>query len=313
MVDLKYNKHTQVINFSNSYNYDIKLNVWVKDLGTNLYAHNFWINLMGNTHNVEYDFYNNFPCTPSNSPGVVIEAYHYDDINKCEVEEKIIWGDINTSPKFTVPKQSIFGHWLNLMAKPTLPITEEDVVYDLGAHYGTFTMWAKNAKQVYSFEPTPSIIPYLNSTFRDMRNIKIFEKAIGPKNTTQQFRINETHHSSNTLWDHMGGNTTPQMLVNVVNLEDFIAKNNLLSPTFLKVDIEGAEWEFIDSLSDSFFDTINKINLEFHMISYENLGKMLLKFMRLGFKLELQEEVCYQRMMGTINLFKENHTYNKLT
>ena len=54
------------------------------------------------------------------------------------------------------------------MDKPCLSITDQDVVYDLGANYGTFSMWARNAKQVYSFEPTPSSsIPSLEDTFKD--------------------------------------------------------------------------------------------------------------------------------------------------
>tara|TARA_Y100000385_G_scaffold261704_1_gene292709 strand:- start:317 stop:1252 length:936 start_codon:yes stop_codon:yes gene_type:complete len=311
MIDLKYSKVTQILKISNLSDSPIKLVIWLKDLGTNLYAGKFWVEVAAGDDNYLYKFYDSLPFTPLNSPGMVFEAYNGDEV----FEEKIIWGDEDKfNNKFHTPKQIAWDHWNELISKPTLPITKEDVVYDLGTHYGTFTMWAKDAKQVYSFEPTPQIIPYLKETFLNMDNIEIFEKAIGAKNTTQQFRINDEFHSSNTLWEWDGSwNADPRMMVDVVNLEDFISKNNLLPPTFLKIDIEGYEWEFIDSLSDKFFDTVQNINLEFHMISYENLGKMLLRLMGLGFKLELKEEISFERMMGTINLFKDNHTYNKLT
>lgn len=322
MVELKYNRYTQVLKISNPSDSLIKLNIWIKDLGTSLYGKAIWAEIAAGEDNFLWEFKGNMPFTTLNSPGIIFEVYKGEVGTKSArlqegdkiYEEKIIWGDEDKfKNKFHTPKQVVWDHWNELISKPTLPISKEDVVYDLGTHYGTFSMWAKDAKQVYSFEPTPQIIPYLKETFRNVDNIEIFEKAIGAKNTTQQFRVNDDWHSSNTLWDWENWNATPQMMVDVVNLEDFIVKNNLLSPTFLKIDIEGYEWEFINSLSDSFFDTVNKINLEFHMISYENLGKMLLRFMRLGFKLELKEEINFNRMMGTINLFKDNHTYNKLT
>ena len=136
------------------------------------------------------------------------------------------------------------------------------------------------------------------------------DKAISAHhNTIVPFNI-YPWHSSNSIVDIglEGGETVD---VETINLEEFVKENNLLPPTIIKCDIEGLEDEFINSLSDKFFETINQINLEFHYLPYEKFGKLLTRFLKLGYTISLKEEMNEKRMMGTINLLKTNIRINE--
>lgn len=303
MISIDYKHDTQVVKICSKYNVEINIDVWVKDIETNLYSHSFWGIIPPRGYIIQ-EFQGNL-TQPS---GVIFEVYYKEE----QIAEEIFtWGDVKKLPKFSTPKQQAYIHWQDLMDKPCLSITDQDVVYDLGANYGTFSMWARNAKQVYSFEPTPQAVLSLEDTFKDYKNIRVFSKAIGAKhNSTLPFYVFK-HHSANSLID-VGGLETKEIInIDVINLEEFIKENNLLPPTIIKCDIEGYELEFINSLSDEFFDTVNQINLEFHYLNYENLGKLLTRFLTLGYTISLKEEMCKERMMGTINLLKTNIRINE--
>ena len=299
MINLDYNHISQILHIKNDYEENMTFDVWVKDIETHCYSHSFWVKIPSNNSHW-YDFGGNFLIQ---SNGAIFEVYFKENMI---LSKEFIWGELNDHLKLSTPKQLVYGHWIDLLNKPTLNITDQDVVYDLGANYGTFSLWAKNAKQVYAFEPTPSIIPYLKSSFKDQKNIKIFDKAIGAlHNSTVPFYVTPSHSSSTFIKKQATAYGTEKVEVQVINLEQFSKENNLLPPTILKCDIEGLEWEFINSLSDDFFKTIKQINLEFHFISEENLGKMLLRFLELGFEINVKEGICKNRMMGTLILNKD--------
>ena len=70
-----------------------------------------------------------------------------------------------------------------------ITLSESDVVYDLGANYGIYTMWAlsQNVKHVYAIEPTPNNVKYMQKTFEWDNNVDIIQKAISDKTKTETF------------------------------------------------------------------------------------------------------------------------------
>lgn len=49
-------------------------------------------------------------------------------------------------------------------------------------------------------------------------------------------------------------------------VEKYIIENNLKKPTLIKYDIEVAEYKSINSVIDSFFNTVQIFILEFHFL-----------------------------------------------
>ena len=122
-------------------------------------------------------------------------------------------------------------------------ISNKDIVFDCGANMGLFAAYAasKGAK-VYCFEPMSYIRNYLKQVqqlYPD--NIIIVPYALGKFNQNELFKqtLNPGECRIKTP------NTNEQRTlyyekVKVINLDQFITENKI-TPTFIKMDIEGGE------------------------------------------------------------------------
>jgi hypothetical protein len=91
--------------------------------------------------------------------------------------------------------------------------------------------------------------------------------------------------------------------IDSINLEKYIIENNLKKPTLIKCDIEGAEYKFINSVSDSFFNTVRIFILEFHFLDanhkYE-MYKILERFLSIGYTIRLSNISKFENNVGTL-------------
>jgi FkbM family methyltransferase len=168
-------------------------------------------------------------------------------------------------------------------------ITEDDVVYDLGANVGVFTMWSLdgNAKQIYSFEPTNYLIPHLYETFHTHHpRVVIYDKAITGKHETKQFNMGR-HSVGNSLYTDLGNPDSVD--VQCVNIEQFIQENGLEQPTLMKVDIEGSEYEMFDNLTDEFIASVRTWIVEFHYNYDDKAEGIIHRLLNLGFNVEMKK------------------------
>jgi len=125
----------------------------------------------------------------------------------------------------------------------------QDVVfYDIGGNYGYFMVTcAKRVNQFYSFEPVPETYNILkkNKKYNKLSNVSIFNIGLFDKRC--QMQINRYSSCGNdslfqrTLPPGHSLKHTGLTTVQLHKLDDFIEKNNLLPPTIIKIDVEGAE------------------------------------------------------------------------
>ena len=138
---------------------------------------------------------------------------------------------------------SIHGCWLGTYEKTKqerfgAAIRRNDVVYDLGAQAGFYSLLASRLVgtqgSVYSFEPLPRNIRFLRQHIKMNRvtNINVFELAIGAMDRTAQFA-----DGPNPLQGSLseGG----QRAVRVAQLDTLFLEGHLRPPNVLKIDIEG--------------------------------------------------------------------------
>ena len=125
-------------------------------------------------------------------------------------------------------------------------IKEGDVVFDVGANIGYYTLIFANEigdkGKVYAFEPCPRNIVNLENNIKrnDFKNIIIEKKALGENSQKKdmyfpynvQFGIGSFFKARSYL--------TPQK-VQVIKLDDFIEQEKISSIDFMKLDIEGGE------------------------------------------------------------------------
>ncbi len=132
------------------------------------------------------------------------------------------------------------------------------VFYDIGANVGFFSVIAARfvgpTGCVCAFEPHPCNARAVreNAQLNQLSNVHVFEVAAG-----SDLRDDEL---LTTKWD--GGNvlasslvtsegTLDRMSVRVVALDRFITDNDLRVPDFVKIDVEGAEIEVIQGMSET--------------------------------------------------------------
>jgi FkbM family methyltransferase len=213
---------------------------------------------------------------------------------------------------YSDPKDMTYGPWYTMKYKNEyeglLNVNEDDVVYDLGGNVGVFTKYILNessVKKVYIFEPTKKLIPYLEKTFSGLENVHIFDKGISGENKECVFYL-FNHSVSNTLLDFEGKNETYEgsEIVQCVNLQDFIDKNNLLPPTIIKMDIESSEYESLESSTDDFFSTVKLILLEYHDNVNGKIMPVIERFLNLGFRVCLKTGCNLKDLSGNLMLYK---------
>ena len=181
-------------------------------------------------------------------------------------------------------------------------IKDGDVVYDMGANIGAFSIACSNynVKKIYAFEPHPEIFDHLSYNLdRYGKNATSFNNAIAGTFSKVKFGTKET-----TVGSSISDNGTFE--VDTINLEKFVSSNNLELPTYLKIDIEGAEYDFFENTSDDFFKNVRSIFFEFHHNNGSNVSKIIDRFKNLGYTLSHKENALDHNLshMNTIYLNK---------
>jgi len=241
-------------------------NVWfaVIDINCNLVKDLIWGSFPPYSHILSELAEPGPECT-----GYRIEVFKEEGHMETLYATDIIWGDINKKYYFHNSTRELnYMPFIDLFYNDEydgkIVISEDDVVYDLGANVGVFTMWAlsANAKQIYSFEPTNYLIPSLYETFHQHHpRVVIFDKAITGRHEIKQFNMGR-HSVGNSLYTDLGNPNAVN--VECINIEQFIKENGLQQPTLMKVDIEGSEYEMFDSLSNEFIKSVKTWIVEFH-------------------------------------------------
>lgn len=123
------------------------------------------------------------------------------------------------------------------------------VCYDIGAHFGIYSVLMAQKCPVYAFEPNPHIFNHLKKTSSGTR-INPFNVALSDFNGTADFFVpEEATMGSLTNWTHdndMSGITkyagdVSKTNVCVATMDDFVREHKLPPPDFIKIDVEGAE------------------------------------------------------------------------
>ena len=146
-------------------------------------------------------------------------------------------------------------------------IKKDDIVIDIGAHIGYFTIFAaKNACQgtIYSIEPYRESFETLkkNLELNDLTNVKPFHAAISKATEQVTLYIDKNNQIGNSIF--RTDETTESEKVDSFSLGDFVKNNKIEKIDFLKIDCEGAEFEILLNLDHQILQKIDKIVSEMH-------------------------------------------------
>jgi FkbM family methyltransferase len=298
VVDILYNGETNTVTTYNLTGKTILVYFWFVELQTNLTFNGYWVIFKaGEYHYGEVPKWYDFAL----NNGFEIKVY----VDEVLVQtKKFEFFKKQSDFLFHVTRFNEYNYpsWRHLMIdkKIDIKLKENDVLYDLGANIGVYTMWAKlnKIRQTYSFEPNPTLANDMRQTFAHDKNVAIFDHAISDKNEEAFFTLSDQSVSSG-FYKEDGY----KYKVQKINLENFSNKNNLLKPTIIKCDIEGSEYEFVNSISDEFLKTVRIVIFEFHFFggrTYKDLAQVIKRFISLGYNISRTSDTKFENEMGCL-------------
>jgi FkbM family methyltransferase len=140
-----------------------------------------------------------------------------------------------------IPAAATHGCWLGVFERAEQHVFAQavhpgDVVYDLGANVGFYTLLAaKLGARVLAFEPVPRNLAYLRRhiALNECENVTVVAAAISDHSGTAHFREGPLHTVGALVEDDADGYDVP-----VVALDAIVGTP---APQLVKIDVEGGE------------------------------------------------------------------------
>jgi len=154
--------------------------------------------------------------------------------------------------------------------------TQIDTIIDVGANQGQFALacsyFYKEAK-IYSFEPVPETVNFIKANTKHLKNIEVFEMALGSTEGSIDFYKNDYSHASSALpvsklqlESHPQTSQTEIIKVPVKRLDDIAETIVLKGKILLKLDVQGFEKEVLLGAT-SFIQKVDYILFEASFVS----------------------------------------------
>jgi FkbM family methyltransferase len=139
----------------------------------------------------------------------------------------------------------IHGCWLgsyehNKQALVAKLVKSGDIVYDVGANVGFYTVLFARlvgpTGSVVAFEPLPRNLRFLRNhvAMNRLKQVRVVDAAVGDLDGESKFADEPTGAMGKL-------SPTGTINVSVVSLDALIARQEIATPSLLKIDVEGAE------------------------------------------------------------------------
>ena len=163
-------------------------------------------------------------------------------------------------------------------------IKEKDIVIDIGAHVGYFSMYSSiNAKQgkIFAFEPYDKSFELLikNLDINRIKNVIPQNLGVTKESGTSTLYLKKDFSIGNSIYKNL--NSDSKIEIKTISVQDIIKNNNLQKINILKLDCEGAEYQILLNLDHETLEKIDKIVSEMHpkieSFKIEEVKKFLIK------------------------------------
>jgi FkbM family methyltransferase len=95
---------------------------------------------------------------------------------------------------------------------------------------------------VIAFEPLPQNVSLLRTNVEDnrLRNIRVLDVAASDRHGEAVIRVSDNLSMASLIW-HKGDPSAVELVIRTVAIDDLVQSGKLGEPTFVKIDVEGAE------------------------------------------------------------------------
>jgi len=186
-------------------------------------------------------------------------------------------------------------------------ISEDEIIIDIGANIGYYALIESrlaNKGKVYAVEPIPSNVYLLkrNIELNNCKNISVFQFAIGDIDGKAKIYVYDKCNWC-SLTKNLNANIINEIEIITMTLDRFVESYVCQYPTFVRMDVEGYEYQIIKGASNILEK--NKplklcIELHPHLMPRENMEELINILEQSDFKVK------------AIFLDPEPHDYNNI-
>ena len=176
-------------------------------------------------------------------------------------------GDLHVAYRKSTADEYVIEHSFEndifLTGVPEYEPGADDVVIDVGAHIGTFTMLvAPRVRRVYAVEASEETYHYLrvNCLMNRLDNVEAFHLALGDATGTALL------HHARANWEHsiMTKGSKDSEAVPMSTLRDFMGERGIQHCDFLRMNCEGAEFPILLSATRDVLRAIDLMLVLYH-------------------------------------------------
>ena len=294
------------IYYNSNTDHDVKINAKIVDeyTGFVFYDHSFFINN-------KYKFHTNHAYS---LPNQIFRIYDFEtkelllekktnvndvtDVKKLKAENKNL---IEQIPEDFKTHSTLGFSFFEIYNRQTYSfknckIEKGDLVFDIGSCMGLFSRYAfqNGASEVHAFEPNKELEGVFVSLNKDF-NYFYSNKAVHSKPVS--FQKSEDLLNSEVIEGGSFGSN--------INLNDYIKEKNITKIDYLKIDIEGSEYDLFETLDENFLcNNVKKMAIEYHSNSDNRIAKILNKLKKLGFTYQFEFQNGASQELGMLYAWK---------
>jgi len=156
-------------------------------------------------------------------------------------------------------------------------INNHDIIIDAGANIGAFAAFVKGFAphiKIVCIEPMPSNIEILRDNLKEKTTCTIINAALmGTSGICTLYDLGGKSSACHSIYS-LGVEDSHEVSVPSITIKEVVENNNLEKIDFLKLDVQGAEYEIILNTPSFILGMIKYISMEMHS-SISNTEKVL--------------------------------------
>jgi FkbM family methyltransferase len=171
----------------------------------------------------------------------------------------------------------------NIYESGKVKVNKGNVVLDIGANIGIFSLYAANngASKVFSFEPDKINYKYLKENINQNGLnpvVKSYNFGLANNSGKRYLQIANIPGGHQMLREGENISSRDEVIM-TKTFSEFTIENELNHIDFVKLDCEGAEGEILESLDENHFKMIDKFAVEFHnnrsILNHNQINELL--------------------------------------
>jgi FkbM family methyltransferase len=144
------------------------------------------------------------------------------------------------------------------------PLKQDSIVIDVGGYLGDFSIEIaqKFGCNIDIFEPVAIYADKIRKRFATYENVKIIQAGLGANPRNIQIRVNGL--GSSVFNDDM--NVGSKEKIRIISVVDYLKERSYNEISLLKINIEGGEYELLDSIlsHSELIESIRFLQIQFH-------------------------------------------------